>query len=158
MLGCDQVGDAPVAARRDFGHRRVAVQAEERHGGAQHARTLVVRLVEHFAGGGCDNRVRCIAQVLRRHHPVQGQLERAGRVGQEVGDAAQRLVFARVEHMQDGSDQQRVRSLLPVVALLQRAFGIDQNVGDVLHVAHFIRAAPNLQQRVVGRGLPHRSG
>jgi hypothetical protein len=91
--------------------------------------------------------------VLRGHHPVQGQLERAGRVGQEVGDAAQRLVLARVEHMQDGADQQRVRSLLPMVALLQRAFGIDQNVRDVLHVAHFMRAAPNLQQRVVGRRL-----
>ncbi len=106
MLGCDQVGDAPVAARGHFRHGRVAVQAEERHGGAQHARAFVVRLVEHFAGSGRDNRVRCIAQVLRRHHPVQGQLERAGRVGQEVGDAAQRLVLACVEHMQDGADQQ----------------------------------------------------
>jgi hypothetical protein len=153
MLGRDQVGDAPVAARSDFGHRGIAVQAEERHGGAQHAGTLVVRLVEHFARSRCDYRMRAIAQVGRGHHPVQGQLERAGRIGQEVGDAAQRLVFARVEHMQDGPDQQRVRSLFPMVALLQRAFGIDQNVRDVLHVAHFMRAAPHLQQRVVGRRL-----
>ncbi|KAG1255873.1 hypothetical protein G6F68_010050 [Rhizopus microsporus] len=55
--------------------------------------------------------------------------------------------------MQDGPDQQRVRSLLPMVAPLQRAFGIDQNVRDVLHVAHFMRAASHLQQRVVGRRL-----
>ncbi len=151
MLGCDQVGDAPVAARRDFGHRGVAVQAEERHGRGQHTRPLVVRLVEHFAGSGRDNRVRCIAQVLRRHHPVQGQLERTGRVRQEVGDAAQRLVFARIEHMQDGPDQQRVRGLFPMVALLQRSFGVNENVRNVLHVAHFMRATPNLQQRVVGR-------
>jgi hypothetical protein len=74
-------------------------------------------------------------------------------ITEEVGDAAQRLVFARVEHMQDGPDQQRVRGLFPMVALLQRAFGIDQNVRDVLHVAHFMRAAPYLQQRVVGRRL-----
>jgi hypothetical protein len=40
-----------------------------------------------------------------------------------------------------------------MVALLQRAFGIDQNVRDVLHVAHFMRAAPHFQQRVVGRRL-----
>src|SRR3546814_9001098 len=89
----------------------------------------------------CDDRMRPIAEVRRGHHPVQGQLERAGRVGQKVGDAAQRLVFARVEDMQDGPDQQRVRGLFPMVALLQRSFGIDQNVRDVLHVAHFMRAA-----------------
>src|SRR3546814_13080987 len=40
-----------------------------------------------------------------------------------------------------------------MVALLQRAFGIDQNVRDVLHVAHFMRAASNLQQWVVGGRL-----
>jgi len=55
--------------------------------------------------------------------------------------------------MQDGADQQRVAGLLPMVALLQRTFGINQNVRDVLHVAHFMRAAPYLQQRVVGRRL-----
>jgi hypothetical protein len=43
--------------------------------------------------------------------------------------------------------------LLPMVALLQGTFGIDQNVRDVLHVAHFMRAAAYLQQRVVGRRL-----
>ena len=69
--------------------------------------------------------MRPIAQVGRGHHPVQGQLEGAGRVAEEVGDAAQRLVLARIEHMQDRPDQQRVRGLLPMVALLQRAFGID---------------------------------
>ncbi len=105
MLGRNQVGDAPVATRRDFGHRGVAVQTEEGHGRGQHARPLVVRLVEHFARSGRDDRMRCIAQVARRHHPVQRQLERARRIGQEVGDAAQRLVLARVEHMQDRADQ-----------------------------------------------------
>ena len=33
---------------------------------------------------------------------------------------------------------------------LQRTFRVDQDVGDVLHIAHFMRAAPNLQQWVVG--------
>ena len=109
---------------------------------------LVVRFVEHFARSRMRPRdAEAIAEVRRGHHPVQRQLEWAGRVGEEVGDAAQRLVLARIEHMQDGADQQRVRSLLPVVALLQRAFGIDQNVRDVLHVAHFARRPPHLQQR-----------
>jgi len=37
-----------------------------------------------------------------------------------------------------------------MVASLQCAFGVHQDVGDVLHVTHLMRAAPNLQQRVVG--------
>ena len=88
--------------------------------------------------------------VLRRHHPVQRQLERASRVTEEVGDTAQRLVLVRVEHMKDRADQQRVRSLFPMVATFKRTIGIDQNVGHVLHVAYFVRAAPDFQQRVVG--------
>ena len=87
----------------------------------------------------------------RGHHPMQRQLERASRIAEKVRYAAQRFVLAGVQHMQDRADQQRVTGLLPVIALLQRTFGIDQDVGDVLHVAHFMRAAPNLQQRVVGR-------
>src|SRR3546814_16405339 len=47
MLRGNQVRDAPVAARREYGHRGVAVQAKETHRGRQHAGTLVVRRVEH---------------------------------------------------------------------------------------------------------------
>ena len=153
MLGGNQVGDAPVAARRDFRHRGVAVQAEERHGGGEHARPLVVRLVQDFPRGGRNNRVRRIAQVLRRHHPVQRQLERASRIGEEISDAPQRLVLAGIEHMQDRADQQRVTGLLPMVPAFERTIGIDQNVRHVLHVAHLMRAAPHFQQRVVGGRL-----
>ncbi len=88
--------------------------------------------------------------MLRRHHPVQRQLERTRRVAEEVGDAAQRLVLACVQHMQDGADQQRVTGLFPMVPAFECAIGIDKNVGHVLHVAHFVRAAPHFQQRVVG--------
>jgi hypothetical protein len=48
--------------------------------------------------------------------------------------------------MQDRADQQSERSLFPVVAPLQHAFGIDQDISDVLHLAHFMRAAPDFQQ------------
>ena len=34
--------------------------------------------------------------------------------------------------------------------LLQRSFGVDQHVGDVLDVAHLPFAATHLQQRIVG--------
>ncbi|MNF83460.1 hypothetical protein D3C84_657850 [compost metagenome] len=40
---------------------------------------------------------------------------------------------------------------LPVVAPLQGALRVDQDVGDVLHVAHFVGATTHLEQRVVGR-------
>ena len=53
-----------------------------------------------------------------------------------------------VEHVQDRADQQRMAGLLPVVAPLERAFGIDQDVGDVLDVAHLVRR----------RGAPRAAG
>ena len=43
--------------------------------------------------------------------------------------------------------------LLPMVPPLQRAFGIDQHVGDVLDVADFPFAAAHLEQRIVGGAL-----
>ncbi len=52
--------------------------------------------------------------------------------------------------MQNGPDEQRMAGLLPVVAPFKRAFGIDQHIGDVLHVAHLVDAASHFHQRVVG--------
>ena len=86
-----------------------------------------------------------LAQMPRRHHPVQRHLKRACRIGQKVGDTAQRLVFACIEHVQDRADQQSVAGFLPMVAPFQRAFGINQDVGDVLYVTHFMRAASDFQ-------------
>ena len=82
-------------------------------------------------------------------------LDRPLRIGQEGRDAGERLVLLGIENMQDGADQQRVAGLLPVVAAFQRAFGIDQDVGDVLDVAHLMLAAAHLEQRIVGgrRGI-----
>ena len=90
------------------------------------------------------------AEMRRRHHRAQRRLDRATRVGEEVGDASERLVRLGVEHVQDRADQQRVAGLLPVVPPLQRALGIDQDVGDVLDVADFPFAAADLEQRIVG--------
>ena len=55
--------------------------------------------------------------------------------------------------MQDRADQESVAGFFPMVPLFQAAFGIDQDVGYVLDVAHLPLAAANLEQRVVGRGL-----
>ena len=55
--------------------------------------------------------------------------------------------------MEDGADEKRMAGFLPVVPLVERAFGIDEHVGDVLHVAHLPVAAAHLEQRVVGGRL-----
>ena len=90
------------------------------------------------------------AEVRRRHHRSQRRLDRATRIGEEIGDAGERLVRLGVEHVQDRADQQRVAGLLPMVPPLQRALGVDQDVGDVLDVADLPFAPADLEQRIVG--------
>ena len=89
------------------------------------------------------------AEMIGRHHPAQRVREGTLRIGEEGRDTRERLLFLRVEDMQDGADEQRVAGLLPMVAAFERAFGIDQDVGDVLDVADLVRALPHLEQRVV---------
>ena len=81
------------------------------------------------------------------------RLDRALGIGEEVGDAGQRLVLLGIEDMQDRADQERMAGLFPMVAPFQGAFGIDQDVGNVLDVAHLAFAAPHFEQRVIGGGL-----
>ena len=108
-------------------------------------------LFKQLAGRTGDDRMHAaFAEVRRRHHRSQRRLDRTARVGEEIGDAGERLVRLGVEHVQDGADQQRMAGLLPVVAPLQRALGIDQDVGDVLDVADLPLATTDLQQRIVG--------
>ena len=90
------------------------------------------------------------AEMRRGQHRPERRLDGVLRIGEEAGDAGQRLVRLGIKDMQDRADQECVTGLLPVVALLQRAFRIDQDVGDVLDVAHFVRPAADLQQRIVG--------
>ncbi len=56
------------------------------------------------------------AQMRRIHHGAQSGLDRALRIGQEVGDARQRLVRLGIKDVQDRADQKAVRSLFPMVA------------------------------------------
>ena len=147
----DEVGDAPVAVARNLRHDRIAVEPEKGHGGGEHARAFVVGLVEELTGCAGYDRVRPVAQMRGRQHGPQRPLDRMGRVGEEGRDPGQRLVGTRIEYVQDRPDQQRVAGLLPVVAPLDRAFGIDENVGNVLDIADLAIAAPHLEQRVVGR-------
>ena len=88
-----------------------------------------------------------------RHHQPQGLGKRPPRIRQEPGAARQRLVFFRVQHVQDHAGQQGMARLLPMVPPLQRAFRVDQDVGNVLCVPDFSFPAPHLQERIKPRAL-----
>ena len=87
------------------------------------------------------------------HHRIECRFDRAPGVGQERGHASKGLVGFGVKDMQDGPDQQGMTGLFPVIAPLKTAFGIDQDVGDVLDVADLPFTAPNLEQRIIGRRI-----
>src|SRR3546814_1164321 len=87
--------------------------------------------------------------MIGRHHLPQRRDERSLRIGQEGCDTRERLLFLRIEDMKYCADQERVGRFFPVVATLQSSFGVDQNIGDILNVVNLVRAAPNLQQRII---------
>jgi hypothetical protein len=74
-----------------------------------------------------------------------GGFDRPLRVRQEGGDTSQGFVGPGIE--------ERVVGLLPMIPFLQAPLGIDEDVGDVLDIAHLPFAAPHFQQRVVGGGF-----
>ena len=150
----DEIADAPIALARYGRDHGIAIKSEERHGGRQHAGAFVLALVQKLArGAGDDGMHAAFAQMRRRHHRAQRRLDRALGVGEEVGDAGERLVRLGVEDMQDRADQQRMAGFLPMVPPFQRALRIDQHVRDVLDVANLPFAAAHFEQRVVGGAL-----
>ena len=87
--------------------------------------------------------------MVGRHHDAQRLLKRLCRIGEQLGHPRERLALFGIEDMEDDADEQRVARLLPVIAPLQRSFRVDQDVGDVLHVADFGRSFAHFKQRVV---------
>src|SRR3546814_5162735 len=74
-LALDQIGNAPITARRDGRDGWIPVEAEERHRRGQHAGAFVLRLVEHLPCRRCDNRMddRRVGrtELVGGHHPPQ---------------------------------------------------------------------------------------
>src|ERR1700676_3327915 len=95
--------------------------------------------------------MRPITEVHCRHHSPKRHFDRASRVRKEVGYASESLVGFGIKDVKDRADQERVARLLPMVPALERSLRIDENIGNVLNVPHLTVAAPNLQQRIVGR-------
>ncbi len=85
-------------------------------------------------------------------HRLEGGHERALWIGQEVRDARERFVLFDVKDMEDGADKERMARLLPMVAALERAIRIDQDVGDALRVPDLTCAPAYLKQRIIMGG------
>jgi len=150
-LARNEVVDAPVAATRDPGDHGITIKPEETHRGREHARAFVLGFVQQLASRLRNDGVRPVAQMRGTHHRRERRLDWALRVGEKRRDTGERLVDLGVEDMEDRADQQRMAGLLPMVPAFELALGVDEDVGDVLDVAHFAVAAPDLQQRIVGR-------
>lgn len=149
-LARNEIVDAPVATARHLRDDRVTVKAEKRHGRRQHAGALVFGFVQKLARRRGDDGMRPLgAEMFRRHHRAKRRLDGAFGIGEEIGDARERLVKLSVEDMQDRADEKRVAGLFPMIAPLQRALGIDENAGDILHVAHFGGTATGASERTV---------
>ena len=157
-LGVHEVGDAKVAYGRISGDDRITVEAETRQGGREDAREFVVALAQHLARGLGHSGMGRITEVPGLEHPLERLRLGGVRVGEEPGDAGQRLVALGVQDVQDGAGEQAVGGRLPVVARVLLAGGIDKQIGDVLGVADFVPTFPDFQerieaQRIEGRGL-----
>jgi hypothetical protein len=146
-----KVADAPIALARDGGDDGIAIEPKKRHGGRQDGGAFVFALVEELArGAGDDGMDAAFAQMRRRHHGSQCRFDWSARIGQEIGDPGKGFVRLGVENMENRADEERMAGLLPMIAALQRAFGVDEDIGDVLDIADFPFAAPDLQQGIVG--------
>ncbi len=51
-------------------------------------------------------------------------------IGQEGRYPREGLFFLGIKHVEDRADEQRMRGLFPMRAALERAFGINENIGD----------------------------
>ena len=157
LLGYDQVGDPPVAGLGGPGDGRIAIKTEEAHRGREHPGALVLGLVEQLPRGRGDHGVNLRplvrAEMVGRHHDAQRLLKRLRRIGEQLGHPRERLPLLGIEDMQDDAHEEGVARLLPMIAPLQRSLRVDQDVGDVLHVADFRRAFAHFEQWVVARAV-----
>ena len=83
--------------------------------------------------------------MIGGHHPSERRHEAALWVGEEGCYARERFLLFGVEDMENRADKERMTGLFPMVAPFERAFGIDEDIGDVLDVADLMRAAPHLE-------------
>lgn len=86
-------------------------------------------------------------------HDPERLLKGLRRIGQDLGDTRERFLLFRVKDVKNDTDQERMTGLFPMGSAFERPFGVDQNVGDVLHIADFGRPFAHLEQRIVAGAL-----
>ena len=150
-LALDQIRYAPVAGPRDLRDDGIAIEAEERHGGATArpiARCPTCSAVR--ARPGDDGMHAGLAEMRRRHHRGQRLLDRRRGSDRKAATPASVLSALGIEHMKDRADQQRVARFSP-----SGCASPDCLPGPPARRRRSARralpmAAPHLQQRVVG--------
>src|ERR1700685_4622030 len=95
--------------------------------------------------------MNALTEMRGRQHRIHRRLDGARRIRQEIGNAGERLVGFSVKDMQNRANKQGVTGLLPMIAALERAFGIDEDVGDILGVAYLAVTLADFEERIVGR-------
>lgn len=99
--------------------------------------------------------------MARLQHLLERLHLRALGIREKRGNPGERLVGARVEHVQDRTAQETVSRGLPMIFAVLFAGGIDEDVRDVLGVLDLAEALANLQKsqntKVFRRGRPLRS-
>ena len=86
--------------------------------------------------------------VGRRHDP-QRLFERLRGIGQDFGDAGERLVLVGIEDVKNYADEQGVAGFLPMGTAFKGAFRVNQNIGNVLDVPDFGSTFAHFQKRIV---------
>ena len=68
--------------------------------------------------------MHALRQMARGHHAVERDLEGTRGIGQEVGDAAQGLVFTSIKNVKDGADLARQNNIPePIIDFIQQHHG-----------------------------------
>ncbi len=92
-------------------------------------------------------------EMRRHHHGGERRFDRPFGIRQEGCDPGQCLFLFRIEDMEDRADEQGVAGFLPMVPFVERALGIDEDIGNVLDVADLPFAAAHFKQGIIGRGF-----
>jgi hypothetical protein len=87
--------------------------------------------------------------VVGGQHDPQRFLKGLSRICQDLGHPGERLLLFRIENVKNDAYQKGKAGLFPMGSALERPFRVDQDVCDVLDIAHIRRALTDLKQRII---------
>ena len=157
-----EVQDLEVTGRCVLRHDFVVEEAQAPKRRGDHARALVLRLVEKCAcrarhhGMGPRGLARAVKRpaaraarvVLGPQHDLEHVVASSMRAREESEATPERLIPPGVEDVEHRAHEELLCGEIPVI-LGSSAIGIDQHVGDVLDVADLVRTEADFEERVV---------